>query len=176
MLRAGVGSRVGSTALKMHAFHPALLADAATDVRHDRNVAQTLERRGGHPKRSTAAELPRRTSNARATARHQRPRHAGEHRYSCNRAASHCLCCTTVLSLPLCRAMTSTATEAPTSLANPRRRAVLALLYRSMYRIKEPRQQPNEDSQRGPRPRVGIVVGLVERTQVNDSKLTHRLL
>ena len=28
---------------------------------------------------------------------------------------------------------------------------VFALLYRSAYRIKEPRQQPNEDSQRGPR-------------------------
>ena len=34
------------------------------------------------------------------------------------------------------------------------RTGVLALLYRSVYRIKEPRQQPNEDSQRGPRPRV----------------------
>ena len=33
------------------------------------------------------------------------------------------------------------------------RTGVIALLYRSMYRIKEPRQQPNEDSQRGPRRR-----------------------
>ncbi len=56
------------------------------------------------------------------------------------------------------------------------RTGVIALLYRSVYRVKEPRQQPNENSQRGPRPRVGIVVGHGERTQVNDSKLTHRLL
>ena len=72
----------------------ALLADAASHVCHDRDVTQTLQRRCSHPQRSAAAELPRRTSNARPAARHQRPRHAGEHRYSCNRP-SHCHCCTT---------------------------------------------------------------------------------
>ena len=54
------------------------------------------------------------------------------------------------------------------------RTGVIALLYRSMYRIKEPRQQPNEGSQRGPRRRPPIP--RVKRTQVNDSKMMHRLL
>ena len=151
MLWAGVGSRVGSTAWRMHAFHPALLADAASHVRHDRDVAEALERRCSHPERGAAAELPRRTSNARACPRHQRPRHAGEHRYSCNRASWHCHW------LQCRRSMMS---RAPRHCQRQRqhcyiaqfaRTAVLALLYRSMYRIKEPRQQPNEDSQRRPR-------------------------
>ena len=49
------------------------------------------------------------------------------------------------------------------------RTAVLALLDRSVYRIKEPRQQPNEDRQRGPRRQPPIP--RVKRTQVNDSCL-----
>ena len=47
----------------------------------------------------------------------------------------------------LCSSMTRLSTTPRRSA----RTAVLALLDRSLYRIKEPRQQPNEDSQRGPR-------------------------
>ena len=55
----------------------ALLADAASHVRHDRDVAEALERRCSHAQRLARAELPRR--DARAAARHQRPRDAGQH-------------------------------------------------------------------------------------------------
>ena len=70
----------------------------------------------------------------------------------------------------LCSSMTRLTT---TPRQSPRT-TVLALLDRSVYRIKEPRQQPNEDSQRGPRRRPPIP--RVKRTQVNDSKMMHRLL
>ena len=52
-------------------------ADAASHVRDDRDVAEALERRCSHAQRLARAELPRR--DARAAARHQRPRDAGQH-------------------------------------------------------------------------------------------------
>ena len=71
----------------------------------------------------------------------------------------------------LCSSMTRLSSQRPRQSA---RTGVIALLYRSVYRIKEPRQQPNEDSQRGPRRRPPIP--RVKRTQVNISKMMYRPL
>ena len=151
MLWAGVGSRVGSTAWRMHAFHPALLArtlrrTCATiaTLRRPSSVEAAILRgallrsclagramRG--PPRDTSAlatpasivilaiELPRIVTGSNAVA------------LMMSRAPRHC-------QRPLLH-----------QIAQFARTGALALLYRSMYRIEEPRQQPNEDSQRGPR-------------------------
>ena len=57
-----------------------LLADAASHVRDDRDVAQALERRGGHAQPLARAELP--GAGAQRTSGHERPRRAGQHHYA----------------------------------------------------------------------------------------------
>ena len=173
MLWAGVGSRVCSTAWRMHAFHArhclrTLRRTCATiaTLRRPSSVDAAILRgallrsclagRATRPPRDSSAlatpasivilaiELPRIVTGSNAVA------------LMMSRAPRHC-------QRPLLH-----------QIAQFARTGVLALLYRSMYRIKEPRQQPNEDSQRGPRRRPPIP--RVKRTQVNDSKMMHRLL
>ena len=178
-----------------------LLADAASHVRDDRDVAEALERRCSHAQRLARAELPG-GAGAQRTSGHERPRRGQHHYASCSafhrlislaflqktRRELFCCCPLQVFwasqSLNASCGAIAWALQAMTKRCCHRtdvrpsvrsRTDPSARLYRSMIRINEPRVATNENSQRGPRPRVGIVVGHGERTQVNDSKLTHRL-